>query len=209
LGCGAGPDQHQAIIDAFYAAHDDAVANYPSHRGDLPWYMKHMANTLGAELTDGEAADLAQAWSAAHGSAMASQALYPDVLENLQRLKTAGAKLYLASGNTKENRAAILRSVGIDQLFSDIFAAGTIGHQKQRCEFWNVVLQLVDVPAASITVVGNQLNDDILHPQVLGMQTILIKRPEESLARTESAIPVTPDHRITTLNELVYEPGSN
>jgi FMN phosphatase YigB (HAD superfamily) len=202
---GAGPDRYQAIIDAFYTAHDDAVANHPEHRGDMPWYMRHMAQTLGATITTEEAVTLAAAWKEAHQTAMAAQQLYPDVIENLSQLKAAGCVLYLASGNTKENRHAILKNIGIDHFFTDVFAAGTIGHQKQQRAFWNIVLQIIGVPAATITMVGNQLNDDIQHPQALGMRTILIKRPEETLARAETTTGVTPDHKIATLAALHYE----
>ncbi|MBP6881368.1 MAG: HAD family hydrolase [Candidatus Pacebacteria bacterium] len=201
---GAGFDRYQPIIDAFYAAHDDAVANHPEHRGDIPWYMQHMTRTLDTTITDEEAAALAIEWKTAHEQAMADQQLYPDVVENLERLKATGCVLYLASGSTKENRLAILKNLGIADYFTEVFAAGTIGHQKQQRAFWDTVLQALDVPAASLTMVGNQLNDDILHPQALGMKTVFIERPGD-LARAETLTTVTPAHKIATLAELQYE----
>jgi 2-haloacid dehalogenase len=123
------------------------------------------------------------------------------VVENLQRIKNMGHTIYLASGNTRENRMGILKSLDIDTFFTDVFAAQTIGYQKQQRQFWERVLSDLSANVSNITVVGNQLNDDIQHPLALGMQTILINRYER-LSRKETVENIVPGAEICSLTEL-------
>ncbi len=201
---GTGAKREQEIIEAFYYAHDKAVANFPEHRSDITWYMQEMSLMLGVSISSSKAKEMAQKWVSAHKSAMESPVIFDDVLENLKRLKNFGCALYLASGNTIENRQNILNQLSIASYFDKIFAAQTVGFQKQDKRFWEAVLLELKIPAEQITVVGNQLNDDILHPKTLGMKTVLIKR-ESELIRTEKKQSIIPDFVITTLKKLHYE----
>lgn len=198
---GSTTQELQRTIDVFYETHDTAVSQFPEKRSDIAWYMRHMANLRGVEISDNVASELAKVWKETHAEAMNTQVLYGDVIETLQRITNAGHVVCLASGNTRENRINILKTANIDTFFTDVFAAQTIGYQKQQRQFWEIVLNDLGVDPSNLTVVGNQLNDDIQHPLALGMQTILINR-HEKLSRKETVANIVPATEISSLTEL-------
>ena len=195
-------EEKQRVIDAFFAANDAAQAylenDQSEYKGNIPWYMEEMGKLLGVKLSEEDTENLAEAWTKAYEESQEAVELFQDVIPTLQTLKDSGYTLILASGNTEETRRALLENVGIDDYFSAIYAATDVGYQKQDLRFWEAVLEQLDIKPESAIVVGNQLNDDIMHPQTLGMATVLVERPD-MLKKNLDPDDTTPDHTLEDL----------
>lgn len=203
---GESLEDKQKVIDAFFAANDTAEAykenGKSEYKGNIPWYMEEIGKMLGVEVTEEEATMLADAWREAYSDSYENPELFQDAVPCLQDLKDAGYILLLASGSTLESRQELLEEVGIDDYFSEIFAAADVGFQKQDIRFWEELLEQVDIKPEAIVVVGNQINDDIMHPQALSMTTVLVERPDTLKKHLDPDEEITPDHTIEDLELL-------
>ncbi|MFT5036481.1 MAG: FMN phosphatase YigB (HAD superfamily) [Candidatus Azotimanducaceae bacterium] len=173
---GENVSEMQRTIDTFFAVNDEVKDNKEC-KGDIAWYMLRMGEHLRIEVSDAEAVTLAEAWSNAYSDSHKEPALFPDVIECLDALKAKKVTLIVASGNTVESRKQLLQNTGILEYFDTIFAATDVGFQKQDVRFWHALLDTIAVAPEHIAVVGNQINDDIMHPKSLGMTTVFVDRP--------------------------------
>lgn len=199
---GSSQDEVQKIIFAFFAANDRAVREGGEHKNDIPQYMIWMGETLGVDVSKDEAAELATAWTAAYQNTSKDPVLFDDTIEFLEGLKEQGYTPILASGGGEEEKCARLDAAGIESHFRKVFAAKEVGFQKQDVRFWQAVLAELNVPADSIIVVGNQLNDDIQFSQLTGMHTVLINRPN-TFKKVRDPEGIIPDHTVVSLTEIL------
>lgn len=202
---GDGQAERQRVVDAFFRANDEAQrlldAGEARVKGDIPWYMRRMGEYLGIPVNSAESDTLARDWSEAYHASHHSPVLFDDSRGVLERLSSAGYRLVVASGNTVETRRRILGGVGIEGYFEAIHAAIDEGFQKQDVRFWTGVVTQLGVAADRVAVVGNQVNDDIMHPVALGMVTFLVRRPDR-LVKNLGPTTVQPTHVVETLEDV-------
>lgn len=199
---GEGAEAMQAIVYAFFAANDRAVAEGGENKNNIPQYMIWMGKTLGVEVSHNQAVELAAAWSEAYQNTSKEPVLYPETVTFLEGLKERGYTPILASGGSEEEKRARLDACGIEPYFTQVFAAKDVGFQKQDIRFWQHVQKALDTAPEKILVVGNQINDDIQYSSQVGMNTILITRPH-TLKKVHDPEGVTSDHVVTDLCDIL------
>lgn len=202
---GESQEEHQRVVDAFFAANNRAVAEGGKHKNDITKYMVWMGETLGIPVSDAEAERLADDWQEAFRGMFQTPQVFPDSVPCLEALRAKGLTLIAASGGTVEKKQALLKQANLAEYFENIFAATDIGFQKQDIRFWQQLLKELNVPAENIMVIGNQINDDIMHPKALGMKTVLVHRPG-LLRKDLDPKDVSVDQMISDLSQIIL-PG--
>jgi phosphoglycolate phosphatase-like HAD superfamily hydrolase len=199
----------QATLYAFFAVNDFAAKEKPEIKNNIPVYMEMMGERLGRPVSPAAAVELAQLWTKAYLNSHSEPALFSDAIACLERLRAAGFRLVVASGNTVATRMAMLEKTGIAHFFSAVYAAIDVGFQKQDVRFWEVILAALDYqPGDSVVVVGNQLNDDIVNPLRLGLTAFLIDRPSELKKMAEEPV-VEPTATFADLGTMLQHPIFN
>lgn len=199
---GSSHQDMQSTIDAFFAANDRAVREGGLYKNDIAQYMLWMGEMRGASVDGSKARSLAVAWNRAYEASHEAPLLFPDVIPCLTALKEKGIQLIAASGGTAAKKEKLLSDTGVREYFSQVFGADDVGFQKQDVRFWETILPQIDAEPENIMVVGNQINDDIMHPQALGASTVLITRPE-ILKKNLGPKNVHADHTIDDLAALL------
>lgn len=203
---GDSSEEKQSVIDEFFAVNDRAQVlknqGQPQFKNNIPWYMQEIGHKLGVNVSEEEAKIMAEKWSSAYDDSHENPQLFPDVVDVLQALREKGVEMLVASGNTEKTRKIILSQTGIEDYFEAIYTAIDIGFQKQDVRFWQVVLREINYAPGEIVVVGNQINDDVVHPQSLGLTTVLVNRPGV-LRKNLGSKDVAPDYTINDLQRLV------
>jgi len=198
-------EQRQLVVDAFFAANDQAQALQSTGdaavKGDIPWYMRQIGQSLNIAVSDAESEKLALEWHAAYTASHGEPHLFEDSLPVLQTLRDSGFEMVVASGNTVATRKQLLIGAGIQDFFSTIFAAIDVGYQKQDVRFWQALLESVDTDPSRIAMIGNQINDDIIHPAALGMKTFLVERAD-TLRKNLGLGMASPDFTVQSLMEI-------
>ena len=202
---GSSTVDRQKVVDYFFAANNEAQkrANEGNkeYKNNIPWYMEYIAQQFGISISSVEAQSLADAWAAAYEAVQGDILPYEDVTACIESLVAKGIRPSASSGSTEENRRKILSALGVEQYFEHVFAARTVGFQKQDPRYWEEVLATIGVPASQIMMVGNQVNDDIMNPKKCGMKTVLIDRQYE-LKKNLDDVGVNADFEIKSLAEI-------
>jgi len=191
----------QAVVGQFFAANDRAVAEGGQYKNDIAQYMRWMGEALHVSVGDTEAEKLAHDWKEAFSGTFSAPILFPDAVSCLDALRDNGVQLIVASGGTVEKKRGLLDEAGLSSYFNTLYAATDVGFQKQDRRFWEYVLADLTVPAENIMVVGNQINDDIMHPRALGMHTVLVERLG-LLRKDLGPKDIQASHTIENLDEL-------
>ena len=201
---GSTQEAMQRVIHSFFRV-NDVAARLPDeekllYKNNIQWYMERMGVDLGIQVTESDAITLAKDWTDAFSVNALEPHLFDDVIPCLESLVREGETLIVASGNSESNRRLLVQKLGIDTYFKNIYAAQTVGYQKQDKRFWESVFADLGVSPRNVAVVGNQLNDDIEHPHSFGAHTVLIKRPG-LLTKEYNPRSVSPHATIKSLSE--------
>jgi FMN phosphatase YigB (HAD superfamily) len=65
-----------------------------------------------------------------------------------------------------------LGRVGLRDWIAEVFCYSDIGARKDEDEFWRAVLDRAGVEAASIVMVGDSLEQDVIAPRLFGIASI-------------------------------------
>lgn len=125
------------------------------------------------------------------------QRLMPDARETLARLK-GDFKIGLLTNGVPDIQREKITDSGLASFFDAIAVSGEHGIGKPRPEIFHILLDSLGVAAHAAVMVGNSLARDIAGARNAGIaRTIWLKVPgSEEFAET------TPDHTITSLDEL-------
>lgn len=124
--------------------------------------------------------------------------LFGDVLPALEKLSS---KYRLIVSSNWDNRlASILSDFGLKNRFEKIYYSTFIGHEKPDPEFFQYILDDLDVQASSVLHVGDHPVDDLQGSENMGMKGAVVKRQV-------SISPIKPDPKdfvVNSLEELCY-----
>ncbi len=194
-------ESKQAVVDHFFAANDKAVREGGEYKNNIKQYMKWIGENLSIQVTDGEAEKLALDWGGAFQNSSKTPQVFSDSEHCLRLLRERELTIVAVSGGTVEKKKQLLEDAGIASYFDAVYAATDIGFQKQDIYFWHELLKILQVDVSACVVVGNQINDDIMHPKSLGMRTVLVERPG-LLRKDLGPKDVQPGHTIRNLEGL-------
>ncbi|MGZ5180368.1 MAG: HAD family hydrolase [Ramlibacter sp.] len=83
--------------------------------------------------------------------------------------------LCIATNASVSDRSQVERAlarVGLGQFFSHVFCFTEIGARKDEPAFWLAVATRLGVPLASVAMVGDSLEQDVLAPARFGVQSV-------------------------------------
>lgn len=185
------------IIKAYFAAHQRVHDEFSNQHDDVPFHFQLMGEAFGVNIKSDQAADLARRWQAAYDDYQQNPETYPDAGPFLEALQAAGLRLVLVSGSTQQERQTFLQAMGLEHFFEAIFAANTVGFQKQQPGFYEHVIQQLGVSAADMAIVGDSYNDDMTAKR-FGITTILLHRPGVPEKKPNEWVP---DYVVNDLNQ--------
>jgi FMN phosphatase YigB (HAD superfamily) len=171
----------QEFVYRFFEVNDYVAKHEPDHKNDIPYYMDCLAKKYEVQLNSEQVELATTAWQKAYDESNAEIVAFPGASEFMKTLKDRGYEVIVASGNSRESRERMLSETGLGQYVDGLLAAKETGFQKQQAEFWEVLYERFPYlgTAEHIVMVGNQLNDDALHPSRLGMKVFIVKWPGE------------------------------
>ncbi len=92
-----------------------------------------------------------------------------------------------ADSSPEQIRKALAR-VGASNSISEIFSFQTTGFRKPSPEFFQTVATQLEVPLAQLTIIGDNLDNDILSAQKLGLKAIWLNRENNPVPKGVEAV---------------------
>ncbi len=171
----------QEFVYRFFEVNDYVAKHEPDHKNDIPYYMQCLAAKYEVDISPEQIAEAARVWQRAYDEANAEVVAFPGATEFMQALKIRGYEVIIASGNSRDSRERILKETGLDEYVDELLAAKETGFQKQQAEFWDELYKRFPQleTAEHKVMIGNQYNDDALHPTRLGFKVFIVKWPGE------------------------------
>jgi HAD superfamily hydrolase (TIGR01509 family) len=161
--CGGEPD-------AWRRAHDDAFVTYAQRVDEADWDARGytgVVDELDAQLVldmfdrvgvrNRPADPLALSRDLEREAMAQVNARYPDARSAIERLRSAGHKVYVATGGGDTNEAA-LRGAGLLDLIDGMFTGDTQNAQKSRPLYWSGIPRRLGVVPADCVLVDDRLD---------------------------------------------------
>ena len=101
--------------------------------------------------------------------------LFPETREVLEALKGRGLKLGVVS-NFDSRLYSVMRSLEILSFFDAVTISSETGYAKPHPEIFRTALRALDAPAEQTLLVGDNLEDDVLASQAIGIHAVLLDR---------------------------------
>ena len=202
---GESDADREQVLQAFFAINSEVSRNKEdeSRKGDIAWYLEQVGIRLEKPVTRDEAEKLAIAWKAAYKEATAAMQLYPESINVLQELRDQEYKLILATGGGSKKQQ-VISSLELDQYFPTVYFAAEVGYQKQDWRFWERLFVKEEIDPRQTFVVGNQVNDDVQCPALLGCQTCLVARSNElQKIDAQAYTGASPIHTVRSLTDIL------
>lgn len=127
---------------------------------------------------------------------------YPDAKATLKHLFQQGFRLGLLSNATDDPFVQrLVNRLELRPWLSPTFSSADLGHRKPLREPFDLILSRWNLPPASVVMVGDTLDADILGAHNAGIQGVLITA-DESPGNDNHRQTIIPDAIVTTLSEL-------
>lgn len=108
-----------------------------------------------------------------------NQALYPDVLPTLKKLKRRGYILGTLTGGLAVDIEHRLEVLGIRSFFDHIVATGTMSFKKPDPSAFRYIAELVGLAPEKTAYIGDNYEMDIVGAENVGMRAVLIDRDDK------------------------------
>lgn len=109
--------------------------------------------------------------------------LVDGAIETLEYLKAQGHILSIISNGFVEVQYTKLRRSGLLQYFSNVFLSEEVGFQKPDIQFFQAVLEKLDVKSTECIVIGDNLQTDIEGAQNANIDAIFFNRGGVELSK--------------------------
>jgi len=189
------------IWDAYMVAWRDEMDRGRYREPSLPFLIRGAMATRGFELSDAQAHEW---WRAAWiGSKHFGLQLYPDTLDVLPALKTAGFAI-VANTNRPCTGDMFLHDAeafGFAEYLDHAICSCDTGYLKPHHSTFQLALERLQLPPDQVVMVGDLLHADIEPAKALGMRTIWKLNGRYDLPASPAA-----DYTIHDLNEILSLP---
>lgn len=185
------------VLKGYYQIHQRIHQEFPDRHNDIAFHFQLLGESFNKNLPLSTYQLAAQQWEAAYDEYQNHPIVFSDAQPFLEAMHQAGVRLALVSGSTKEERQAFLKVMGFDHFFEAVFAANTVGFQKQQPGFYEYVIKQLGIPALDMAIVGDSYNDDMTAKR-FGITTILLARPDAPAKKPNEWIP---DYTVSSLTD--------
>jgi HAD superfamily hydrolase (TIGR01509 family) len=168
----------------------------------LPFLIRGAMATRGIELSEAQAAQWwREAWIS---SAEFGLQLYPDTLDVLRELKSAG--MMIAVNTNRPCTGEMFMETGAAPLafaryIDHAVCSGDTGYNKPHPSTFELILERLALPPAAVAMVGDSLENDIAPAKALGMRTVWKLNGRYDLPPSPVA-----DHTVHDLHEILALP---
>jgi putative hydrolase of the HAD superfamily len=131
-------------------------------------------------------------------------ALFPDVTDTLQKLKSQGYKLFLVTSGEDRIQTQKIELLGLHGGYFDemMITDRELGHTKRSC--FKQIMQKHTLKPEEIVCVGDKCDDELLTGKTLGMITVMFEHGRHYKAYLkETHKQVKPDYSIKHFHELL------
>ncbi|MCJ7605507.1 MAG: HAD family hydrolase [Dehalococcoidales bacterium] len=125
--------------------------------------------------------------------------LIPDAVSTLEELRNRGIRLAMITNGASEIQRAKIDRFQLEPLFEHIIIEGELGTGKPEPGVFLHVLDVMDVNAGDVWMVGDDLVRDIAPCRSLGIFSVWVDSRERGLPADTA---VTPDRVIRTITDL-------
>lgn len=137
--------------------------------------MEELIQKLYAAKQKSASREMITAWALAFRTlSLEHLSLYEGAARTLETLKNQGKRLYLLSNAQRLFTEPEMRSLGIYELFDDVFYSSDIGFMKPSPHFYGALLQKHGLDAASSVMIGNDPDADAWGAFHMGMDSMYI-----------------------------------
>ena len=173
--------------DAWRRAHDDAFVTYTRRANEADWesrgygdvvdeldaqHLVEMFERMGTPARPSEPLVISRELER---EALAGvNARYPDARSSIERLRTKGHHVYVATGGSETNEAA-LRGAGLAGLIDGIFSGHSQHSHKSRPAYWSDVPRFVGARPTDCVLVDDRL-DYLEAAASVGIVALLLDR---------------------------------
>jgi putative hydrolase of the HAD superfamily len=201
VGAPAGLDPgglSRAVLEARRWFWDDPIRHRTERVDMLGAWTKIAARALeevgapGAALAAALAEDYATRRTSAHY-------LYPDAIDTLARLRSAGARLAMVTNGDKRFQREKIERFALAPYFEAIVIEGEFGIGKPDASVYRHVLAALGVGPREAIMVGDHLDNDVAGAQAVGIRGVWLDRDRLGLP---AGCGVRPDRIIAALTEL-------
>ena len=110
-------------------------------------------------------------------------ALYPEVVEVLEQLRSDGYRLGMVSNGVNQGKSA--DALGIGNYFEVIVGSAHVGFSKQMPQIYELALSLLDIAPGKAVMVGDNWHDGVAGAGAAGIRGIHLDRDAEPLPGTD------------------------
>ncbi|MCL6457971.1 MAG: HAD-IA family hydrolase [Gorillibacterium sp.] len=169
----------QEAIRLFYADKRMSAESLCSAESDKRFWMEiytYILHRLGAE-EQWDAEEIADCSLALYNEFLnpAHYALFSDVVENLERIRSLGLRMGIIS-NFSPGLRNILQDKAILSLFDPVIISTEVGLEKPNPDIFTLALGQSGLEAADVLYVGDHEWNDVWAPNQVGVDAIRIKR---------------------------------
>lgn len=154
-----------------------ASGGRPEHEDLRETWLEHNRRALLMAGFEGDAGAAARLFYDAF--LLDGLAVFPDALEPLGALRTAGYKLGVVS-NWPDSLEATLGRLGLAHFFPVVVASGMVGYRKPNPRIFHVAVERMGVHPSRALYVGDHVEFDGAGARAAGMDVVLIARDESS-----------------------------
>jgi putative hydrolase of the HAD superfamily len=189
---------HDAITKASNAFWDDPV-KHRQGRLNLKIARREPINTALKQLGIDSPALAAEIGDTFHIARENAVKLFPKSIHTLKQLKQSGISLALLTNGSSELQRSKIDRFHLSSLFDHILIEGEVGYGKPDSQIFTQGLDLLNVNADDVWMVGDDLHRDISGAIHLGIFTIWVDWKGDGLPSNSA---ILPDKIIGTISEL-------
>ncbi|MCX7773586.1 MAG: HAD-IA family hydrolase [Clostridia bacterium] len=125
---------------------------------------------------------------------------FPGAIETLEALSKMKVRMILVTNGSTLLQWAKIERFKLHRYFEDCLVEGDLGYGKPDIRIFNLAMKHLNLPAAKVWAVGNDLQKDIQIPKMLGMYTVWNDIDGSGL-KEDSLI--QPDRIVSNISEIL------
>lgn len=146
-----------------------------SHLEEIEISLEELIQNLYAAKNKAVSREAASAWALAFRTlSLEHLHLYEGARQMLEKLKNQGKHIYLLSNAQRLFTEPEMRSLGIYDLFDDVFYSSDVGFAKPSSHFYDALLQKHGLDTASSVMVGNDPDADAWGAFHMGLDSMYV-----------------------------------
>lgn len=186
----------QQVLEQWESVHRLVLSKHPKRHDDLDLHYKMLVEELNRTNKAAFMAELKQRIRSAQQECWYATALFKETLTYLSTMSNAGYDLHIATGDYANTKAQRIEALAQRPYFKQTFDEETLGVGKGNRNYFDRILERLQVSPQHVAVVGDSLTNDVKPGRDAGLDAIWIRRKEEANRKG-----IVPTRTFATLTE--------